>query len=847
MWLNESLNVPDPYRTSTRMSSVAMVSSGATGGGCVAEELAMMKMELDLARTKMTRMSEARPSARLASVAQGLGGDAEDLRRKVSTLEREKEKWKVTEDELNSTKRQITDLKLELAQVTELHDREKSNSDSWRKRVDEEAQLRRAAETALHDSEDKHADEMHRLRTELLATRRDNTKLIQEAVNANRSDMEEKTRAMDKLTATLRSEAATRNEKLTRMSAENEGLRDKIAELQASISEVTLQNESLQTCFNDAVANLDKQRELALEEQRNQYQEQMNKVLLDAATSQKEMETRRTQSLQLKDEVAAATKRISDMRSQLSSTESQLSSAHDTIDRQRAENDKLRADANTLRQQLRQSSIESEELASKLRAEITDRTEEVANCTSTIRALQTSLADSQRAATELQAECEQKLSLYNRLIRQNEELREEYEAVKEEVDATSNNALHALKAREDEIDDLKSTIEAMRSRIQSMEQEHGEAHSKWARDKMELMKTESDNRRELARVNREVDDLKERERRASGRNTENHSHQLFELRAERDGLHAKLADAQNEIELLQEKLSAAKCDLGILRAQQAVAEQQALNRQASEDRRQLGAKSTRRAFADISNNNSPEPVSRKPSHRAELSLTNINSQPLMSQILVGVNSVNNSLSRNASVSALANIHRVFAITGFDDKNFGSQILSMPNAEVMQLKPNAPIPNGVTHLITNGSLTMKLFGALVKGCWVLPKSYVDDSVERHQWADESQYGFRHTNLPLLSKTMAFSPKFKTHLATTESIASEGGAKVVPIAEHTKADYVMCVQSESEKYGTRATTWEQLVSLLYPKKVSEGTPSEVEMPAPTQERERPIRGNRGGLKA
>eukprot|EP00744_Colponema_vietnamica_P009264 GILI01013191.1.p1 GENE.GILI01013191.1~~GILI01013191.1.p1 ORF type:complete len:725 (-),score=229.96 GILI01013191.1:153-2231(-) len=692
---------------------------------------------------------------------------------------------------------------------------------------------------------------MHRLRTELLATRRDNTKMIQEAVNANRTDMEEKTRAMDKLTGTLRTEATSRNEKITRLSAENEGLRDKLAELQASISEVTLQNESLQSCFNDAVANLDKQREMALEDQRGQFQEQMNKVMLDAATSQKEMETRRTQSLQLKDEVAAVNRRITDLRSTLAATESQLTSAHDTIDRQRVEGDKLRADAHVLRQQLRQSSIESEELASKLRAEITDRTEEVANCTSTIRSLQTSLADTQRSAAELTAECEQKLSLYNRLIRQNEELREEYEAVKDEVDATSNNALHALKAREDEIDDLKSTVDAMRSRIQSMETDHSEAHSKWARDKMELMKTESDNRRELARVNREVDDLKERERRASGRNTENNSLQLFELRAERDNLHAKLADSQNEVELLNEKLSAAKCDMGILRAQQAVAEQQAINRQASEDRRQLGAKSSRRAFADISNTNSPEPAARKPSHRVELSLSNtaagnVISQPLVSQILVGINSVNNSLSRNASVSALVNIHRVFAITGFDDKNFGSQILSMANAEVIQLKPNAPIPNGVTHLITNGSLTMKLFGALVKGCWVLPKSYVDDSIDRHQWADESQYGFRHTNLPLLSKTMAFSPKFKTHLSTTESIASEGGAKVVPIAEHSHADYVMCVQSESDKYGSKAMTWEQLVSMLYPKKISEGTPTEVEMPAPTQERERPIRG-RGGLRA
>lgn len=218
----------------------------------------------------------------------------------------------------------------------------------------------------------------------------------------------------------------------------------------------------------------------------------------------------------------------------------------------------------------------------------------------------------------------------------------------------------------------------------------------------------------------------------------------------------------------------------------------------------------------------------------------------MSQVIVGVNSANSSLSRasrHASVSALSTIHRVFAITGFDDKNFGAQILAMPNAEVIQLKPNAPIPNGVTHLITNGSLTMKLFGALVKGCWVLPKSYVDTSVEQKMWADESQFGFRHTNLPLLSKTIAFSPKFKTHLATTESIASEGGAKIVPISEFRDADIVMCVQSECEKYGAKAHTWEHLVTMLYPRKISdEGPASEVEMPAPTQEKERPARNGK-----
>ncbi|CAJ1009585.1 hypothetical protein Q4I28_004899 [Leishmania naiffi] len=160
--------------------------------------------------------------------------------------------------------------------------------------------------------------------------------------------------------------------------------------------------------------------------------------------------------------------------------------------------------------------------------------------------------------------------------------------------------------------------------------------------------------------------------------------------------------------------------------------------------------------------------------------------------------------------------RVFAISGFDGNDVLHAVKQLPNVAIAECKSNMPVPSNLTHLITNGQLTIKLLTALVRGCWVLPESYVVDSLKEQTWLREENYGFRHEEPPLLKKRIALTELFMSckHYSTASLLLKEGGAIFVEDTE--QADIVLCTNAEARsiKNGWK---WEKMVEMIYPLKI------------------------------
>ncbi|KAG5502324.1 hypothetical protein GH5_05299 [Leishmania sp. Ghana 2012 LV757] len=160
--------------------------------------------------------------------------------------------------------------------------------------------------------------------------------------------------------------------------------------------------------------------------------------------------------------------------------------------------------------------------------------------------------------------------------------------------------------------------------------------------------------------------------------------------------------------------------------------------------------------------------------------------------------------------------RVFAISGFDGNNLLLAVKQLPNVAIAECKSNMPVPSNLTHLITNGQLTIKLLTALVRGCWVLPESYVVDSLREQKWLREEDYGFQHEEPPLLKRRIAVTATFMSckHYSTATLLLKEGGAIVVDDPE--QAEILLCTNAEARN-TKNGWNWEKMVEMIYPLKI------------------------------
>lgn len=160
--------------------------------------------------------------------------------------------------------------------------------------------------------------------------------------------------------------------------------------------------------------------------------------------------------------------------------------------------------------------------------------------------------------------------------------------------------------------------------------------------------------------------------------------------------------------------------------------------------------------------------------------------------------------------------RVFAISGFDGNDILLSLKQLPNVAIAECKSNMPVPSNLTHLITNGQLTIKLLTALVRGCWVLPESYIVDSLREKKWLSEADYGFQHMDPPLMKQPVAMTEAFMSckHYSTAALLLKEGGA--ILVKEAGEANIVLCTNTEVKQHSS-PMTWERMVEMVYPVKI------------------------------
>lgn len=167
--------------------------------------------------------------------------------------------------------------------------------------------------------------------------------------------------------------------------------------------------------------------------------------------------------------------------------------------------------------------------------------------------------------------------------------------------------------------------------------------------------------------------------------------------------------------------------------------------------------------------------------------------------------------------------RVVAISGgMESATLFGSIKQLPNVAVAESKSNMPVPPNLTHLITNGQLTIKLLSALVKGCWVLPEKYISESRKHNEWLPEADYGFQHDVPPLQGKRVFMTPSFIAgkNYKTASVLLKEGNALITD--EERDADMVWCsnadesLQSRVAPNG-RFLNWEALMETIYPQKI------------------------------
>ncbi|KPA74045.1 hypothetical protein ABB37_09355 [Leptomonas pyrrhocoris] len=176
-----------------------------------------------------------------------------------------------------------------------------------------------------------------------------------------------------------------------------------------------------------------------------------------------------------------------------------------------------------------------------------------------------------------------------------------------------------------------------------------------------------------------------------------------------------------------------------------------------------------------------------------------------------------SASDNSLKRARTEDARVFAISGFDGNDVLLAVKQLPNVAIAECRSNMPVPSNLTHLISNGQLTIKLLTALVRGCWVLPESYVVDSLKEGRWLREEDYGFQHEEPPLLKKKVALTEAFTAckHYNTASLLLKEGGAIIVDSPE--EADIVLRTNAEARSM-TDGWNWEKMVDMINPLKIA-----------------------------
>lgn len=787
LWLDRSLHLPSDFHSTrasgSRLASVAMVSQSAA-----AEELTRATMDLESSRNSHRRMTE-RPSMRLASMAQTFNVDNDNYKRKYQELLAEK----ISSEEAHTkTKDELADMQREVDTLTSSLTTERRNSDKWISQHRDlskkfaEIEMTASRVTVLED-------ENETLKVTIDANLRTHTKELMDAREEARHNIND---LVAQETTELRKAVADRTQQVADFRRALEQARDDIDRLEAS-NESFEQNiramdrvhaAAIKVCEEDAEERISKANQKA-----RQWEDDMVEQGMRIRTAQQELSTANSALTQFKQEAARIRNDFEDYRTEVS--------------RDHAETDRRHASE-----------------MSHMRSQVDDATEQLSHCKSELlkkddqlhqlhteqKRIRSSLNDATEDAAFLRAECdtakratEDAYSKLHELQVAHDNLTEDHEAICEKLIQRMEDQSHSEGAS------------GAVAKLDRITKEYDAARAQWREQRASLVDAENDARDKNAKLELEIANLEASLRSANRPGASDSAASVRQLRkdladatANNMSLMRQLDDSKEKCFQLRRDMSKYQCQISELES----SSQQGLMTHTPEaeepaPRRVRGEKATRGALETIvpfTNNNSI--TSARSRYDAATK------GPLSKDSIL------------ASIKPTTTKKAVFAITGIPASvQLAEDLSSFPHSEVCSAPSDAPIPAEVTHIISNGNITVKVLTALVRGCWVLPPTYVAKCSSNGGLVSEEQYGFRHADLPLAGKVIGITAGFRQgqfgkHL---QDIAQEGGATIKFInmttddaAEISQYSIVACLKAEQQSFPKNGKTWESIVLAILP---------------------------------
>eukprot|EP00796_Vickermania_ingenoplastis_P004013 gene4013-2867_t len=817
MWLQESITVPDPLpnvtaeapppSTTTASDPIASTATNddrtpprqkvdailhAAAQASASKEVELTKVSFDPAaltasaqRSSALRYSSARvPSMAGSSLVPAQEYD--DLRLRYSKAKRELIRLSDIQKDLEYSRLELAKSQEEIKIVRDSHSKMKVELEQAINQADQDRRAKMSLEMKLADMDANHEKEVTFLKRQLDELREENAKRLHELNEQQESEAQmriESMRAelsglgmqMDTLVAQLEDTVAEKNEaenNLKNMAVELKNAELSLAELEKKLQASTDAFKGLEKQHRDYVLHAEKQLEEQLQTQKHLHEDHIQQLLSSKEASIAE----------LKEELEAFSSKRRDLEDELASL--------------RHKNQQLQEEMNAVgvkhEKEIRRITDDHQLAMSEKQMALEAAVREAKGSRSAIdeenQSLQRQLVKANEELSTVASILAQREKQINILEKDNDQLREAMSHREQELVQLSQEVEIATAAANDAAERV-ARLNAEKDQMEEVfEQDTKEHKSKCRALEASLM----DCRKELLASRKEQIETADELRSL----TTNLKSQIGDLTAECNALRLtvkQLRNGESDVEEVRRQLLQEKQVTEELRGNLAAAISRC---------NQLEDKLNERRAREISQKSSRSPVP--------------NSQPSQSSLRPGNVNISH---RAGSKRERPEDARVVAMSGLDTTHLMEAIKKLPNVAIADSKSNMPVPSNLTHLVTNGQLTIKLLSSLVKGCWVLPERYILDSLKHREWLCESDYGFQHEIPPLQNKRVYMTPAFvaSRNYNTATILINEGNATIVE--NERDADVVLCMNSDTslkEKVSRSGPimNWEAFMETIYP---------------------------------
>lgn len=833
MWLQESITVPDPLpEMSQRESPAVAAKSKSPTPSIVAvmednektpvrqetkktefmsalptprvlseapfssqKEVELTKMAFDptslaasvqRANSSM-RFSSARPPVMTGSSLVS-AQEYDDLRLRYSKAKRELIRLSDIHKDLEYSRFELSKSQEEVKVIRDSYNKMKSELEEAVHRADQDRRVKVALEIKMADNVAQHEKEMEFLRRQLDDLREENAQRLQELneqqeteaqlrIEAMRAELSGLGMQMDTLAAQLDDVTAQKSEveeEMKTVAVELKNANLSIAELEKKLQTSNDNCRELERQHREYASQAEKHLEEQIQLQKKLHDDHVQQVLSSKdsmiAELKEELEVFGTKRRELEDELAT----LRHKNQQLQEEMAQVSAKHEKAIRRLTEDHQLAMSEKQLA--LEEAVREAKGGRSAMDEENQSLQRQVAKVTEELATVSSILAQREKQINVLEKDNGRLREVVSSKEQEVSQLNQQLDVNTTSISEMSERVSRLMAEKEAMEEGFEYDAKEYKSRNRELEANIMECRKELLTARTQLVAKEDEFRSTITELNSKNNDLTAecgalrltvKQLRNGESEVEEVRRQLFKEKSISENLRAELSAAISRYQLLEEQQHGTRV-------------------------REIVQRTSR----------SPFPLHRQPA---------------------SLRTANPNIPRAGSKRERPEDARVVAISGLDASKLMESIKRLPNVAMADCKSNMPVPSNLTHLITNGQLTLKLLSSLVKGCWVLPERYILDSLQRKEWLPEEDYGFQHDVLPLQNRKIFMTPAFvaSRNFNTANIIIKEGSATVVDREE--EADMVLCTSSENDKKERMSRdgpvmTWDCFIETIYPQKIT-----------------------------